>query len=95
MTFGVCFSLTGSETIRYGLTLGLHWAGTFPITHRWYTTLPDGENGSCLLHLLRVASFDAFLVAALCSRIAAWVVRVDSHALARHTRTHGIASLLQ
>jgi hypothetical protein len=27
------------------------------------------ENGSCLLHLLRVASFAAILVAALCSRI--------------------------
>ena len=81
MAFGGLFLNGSSATIRYGLTLGLHWVGTFPIAHRWYTVLQDGENGGCLLHLLCVASFGAFFVAALCSRIQrrGWCASIHMH----------------
>jgi hypothetical protein len=40
---GGLISKLGPVTIRYGLTLGLHWVGTSPITHRRHTVLQDGK----------------------------------------------------
>jgi hypothetical protein len=96
---GGLFFERGPVTIRYGLTLGLHRVGTSPITHRRHTVLQDGKT-AIVFAFLSLRFFRRILSGAssrfphtYIQRSTLGGARRFTHALARQTRTHGIAAV--